>query len=211
MYLSLSLSLSLALCLSSSLSFCWSGHVSSSLWSNVSKFKSLKYCSLKVVSNCICHCLCHCHCHCACLRRCLFAGQVMFSHRPDQMSQRSKVSKIALWRCSLNVFVIVFVFVFVFAFVFLGHAMSSHHSDQMSQLSQVSKIALWRCSLNVFVIVIVFVFVFVFVVVFLVRSCFFHHWSNASKVKSLKDRSLKVFCHCLFVGQVMFCHRSDQK
>ena len=86
--------LSLSLYLSFSLSFCWSGHVSSSLWSNVSKFKSLKYCSLKVLSKCICHCLCHCHCHCACLRRCLFAGQVMFSHRPDQMSQRSKVSKI---------------------------------------------------------------------------------------------------------------------
>ena len=62
MYLSLSLSLSLSLLLS----FCWSGHVFSSLWSNVS---------------------------------------------------RPKISKIALWRCSLNVFVIVIVFVFVFVFV----------------------------------------------------------------------------------------------
>ena len=52
----------------------------------------------------------------------------MSSHHSDQMSQRSQVSKIALWRCPLNViviviviviaFVFVFVFVFVFAFVF---------------------------------------------------------------------------------------------
>ena len=42
----------------------------------------------------------------------------MFPHHSDQMSQRWKVSKIALWRCSLNVFVIVFVFVFVFVVVF---------------------------------------------------------------------------------------------
>ena len=49
-------------------------------------------------------------CHRHCLSRCFFVGQVMFSHHPDQMSQRSKVSKIALWRCSLNVFVIVIVF-----------------------------------------------------------------------------------------------------
>ena len=33
------------------------------------------------------------------------------------MSQRSQVSRIALWRCSLNVFVIVIVFVPVFVFV----------------------------------------------------------------------------------------------
>ena len=57
-----------------------------------------------------------CFCHCTCLRLCccLFVGQVMYSHRSDQMSQRPKISRIALWRCSLNVFVIVFVFVFVF-------------------------------------------------------------------------------------------------
>ena len=58
MYLSLSLSLSLSLWLS----FCWSGHVFSSPWSNVSKVKSLKDCSLKVFSKCICHCLCICLC-----------------------------------------------------------------------------------------------------------------------------------------------------
>ena len=30
----------------------------------------------------------------------------MFSHHSDQMSQRLKVSKIALWKCSLNVFLV---------------------------------------------------------------------------------------------------------
>ena len=157
------LSLSVSLHLSSSLSFCWSGHVFSSLWSNVSKAKSLKDCSLKVFFKCICHC--HCLSICLCIRSYLFVGQVMFSHHSDQMSQRSKVSKIALWRCSLNVFVIVFVFVFVIVFL-LVRSCFFHHSDQMSQRSTVSKI-------DVIVFVIVFVFVFVFVVVFLlVRSCF---------------------------------------
>ena len=90
----------------------WWGNM---IWSKVSKAKSLKDCSLKVFPKCNCHC--HCLCICICLRRCLFVGQVMFSHRSDQMSQRPKVSKIALWRCSLNVFVIVIVFLFVFVFV----------------------------------------------------------------------------------------------
>ena len=94
MYLSSSLSFSLF--------FCWSGHVFSSLWSNVWKVKSLKYRSLKVFFKCICHCICHC----LCLRHCLFVGQVVFSHHPDKMSQRSKVSKITLWRYSLNVIVL---------------------------------------------------------------------------------------------------------
>ena len=95
----------------------------------------------------------------------------MSHNHSDHMSQRSKVSKIALWMCSLNVFVffIVFFFVFVFSF-FFGHVMSPHHSDQISRRSQVSRIALWRCSLNAFVCVIVFVFVFV-IVFFWVRSC----------------------------------------
>ena len=74
-----------------------------------------------MLSKCICHYLCHCHCLCVCvcLRCCLFVGQVRFSHHSDQMSQRSEVSKIALWRCSLNVFVFVTVFVFVFVSVFV--------------------------------------------------------------------------------------------
>ena len=68
----------------------------------------------------------------------------MSPHHSDQMSQRSQVSRIAHWRCSLNVFVfvIVFVFVFLFAIVFFGQVMSPHHSDQMSQRSQVSRVTL---------------------------------------------------------------------
>ena len=74
----------------------------------------------------------------------------------EQMYQRSQVSRIALRRCSQNVFLFVFVIVFV---IFFGHVMSSHHSEQMYQRSQVSGIALRRCSQNVFVFVFVFVFV----------------------------------------------------
>ena len=44
----------------------------------------------------------------------IFFGHVMSSHHSEQMSQRSQVSRIALRRCSQNVFVIVFDFVFVF-------------------------------------------------------------------------------------------------
>ena len=46
---------------------------------------------------------------------------VMSPHHSDQMSQRSLVSRVALWRCSQNVivFVIVIVFVFVLVIVFL--------------------------------------------------------------------------------------------
>ena len=76
-------------------------------------------------------------------------GQVLPPHHADQMSQRSKMFRIAIWRCSLNVF------------VFFGQVMSPHHFDQMSQRSQVSRIGLWRCSQNVFVFDFVFVFVFV--------------------------------------------------
>ena len=50
------LQMSLSLSLSLSLSFCWSGHVSSPLWSNVSKVTRLWSCSLRVFSNCHCHC-----------------------------------------------------------------------------------------------------------------------------------------------------------
>ena len=76
------------------------------------KGQSLKDRSLKALNVfVICHCLCICIC------RCPFVGQVMFSHHSDEMSQRSKVSEIALWRCSLNLFVIFIVFVFVFVFV----------------------------------------------------------------------------------------------
>ena len=111
------MSLSLSLSLSLLLSFCWSGHVSSSLWSNVSMVTGLLGRSFRVFSKCLCHCLCLCLCHCLCLCNCLFVGQVMSPHHSDQMSQRSQVSRIAPWRCSLNVFVFVIVFVFVFVFV----------------------------------------------------------------------------------------------
>ena len=50
------------------------------------------------------------------LSLCLY-GQVMSTHHSDQMSQRSQVSRIALWWSSLNVFVSATVFVFVFVFV----------------------------------------------------------------------------------------------
>ena len=46
-----------------------------------------------------------------------FFGPVMSPHHSGQMSQRLQVSRIALWRCSLNVFVFVIVFVFAFVFV----------------------------------------------------------------------------------------------
>merc|ERR1712015_489014 len=49
-----------------------------------------------------------------------FFCHVMSSHHSEQMSQRSQVSRIALRRCSQNVFVFVFVIVFVFVFVFVN-------------------------------------------------------------------------------------------
>ena len=56
--------------------FFWLGHVSSPLWSNVSKVTSLWNRSLKVLfkCNCLCHCLCLCLCLCLCICNiyCLF-------------------------------------------------------------------------------------------------------------------------------------------
>ena len=43
----------------------------------------------------------------------------MSPHHSDQMSQRSQVSRVSIWRCFLTVFVFVFVIVFVFLFVFV--------------------------------------------------------------------------------------------
>ena len=139
MYLSLSLSLSLYLslslcflvrsCLLITLIKCLKGH--KSLGSLCSVVKTLIVSgarrtkgqtrwpiedrSFKVFSKCICHC--HCLCLCICLCCCLFFGQIMSPHHFDQMSERSQVSRIALWRWSLNVFVFVIVIVFVFVFV----------------------------------------------------------------------------------------------
>ena len=90
--------LSLSLYLSSPLSFCWSGHVFSSLWSNVSKVKSLKNCTLKVLSKCNCHCHCLCLCLCICLCSCVFVGQVMFLHDFHQFC------KISVWSGRLEGF-----------------------------------------------------------------------------------------------------------
>ena len=46
----------------------------------------------------------------------VFFCQVISPYHSDQMSYRSKLSKVALWRCSSYVFVFVIVFVFVFVF-----------------------------------------------------------------------------------------------
>ena len=60
----------------------------------------------------------------------------MFSHHSDQMFQWSKFPTIALWRCSLNVFVIVFVFVFVVCrCLFVGQVMFSHDPHQFCKVS----------------------------------------------------------------------------
>ena len=56
------------------LSFFWSGHVSSSLSSNVSKVTSLWDRSLMVFSKCLCLCVCLCFCLCHCL--CIWLGHV---------------------------------------------------------------------------------------------------------------------------------------
>ena len=92
--LQLSLSLYFSLYMSLALSFCWSGHVSLSLWSKVSKVTSLLGRSLRVFSKCICHCACLCHCVFLC--PCLFVGQVMSPHHSHRTSQGSLVSQSAV-------------------------------------------------------------------------------------------------------------------
>ena len=167
LYFSLSLSLALYL------------YVSSSLWSNVSKVKRLLDCSLKALSKCIC--LCHCLCLCLCLCHCIFFVQVMSPHHSDQMYIRSQVSRMALWRCSLNVFVfvIIFVFVFVFGIVFFWSVRVS--SSLWSNVSKVT--SLWDRSLKVLSKCI----------------CLCHCLCLCLCI-----------CHCLFVGQVNSPHHSDQ-
>ena len=59
-----------------------------------------------------------CMCHCLLIVFVfVLSCQVMSPHHSNQMSPRSQVYRIALWRCSLNV--IVFLFVFYIVFVFL--------------------------------------------------------------------------------------------
>ena len=91
----------------------------------ITLFKYLNDRSLKAFSKCICHCLC------LCLSSCPFVGQVRFSQHSDQMPQRSKVSKIALWRCSLNVFIIVFC---LSSCPFVGQIKFSQHSISNASL-----------------------------------------------------------------------------
>ena len=166
---------------------------------------------------CLCHCLCRCICICLCLR--LFVGQVVCPHHPDRISQRSQVSSVALWRCSLNVFVfvIVIVFVFVFVIVFLlvrscpltnlikylnGHkARSLTVFPKCIYLCHCLCICLCHC-------------------LFWSVHVFSSLWSDVSKVTSLWGRSLKMFskciflCHCLclclclFFGHFMSPHHS---
>ena len=76
----------------------------------------------------------------------------MSSHHSDQMSERSHVSRVVLWGCSLNIFVIVIVLAFVIVFFWSGHVSSSLWSD-VSHGSQVSGVTLWVCFLNVWVFV----------------------------------------------------------
>ena len=145
MYLSLSLSSSLYLSLS--FSFCWSGHVSSSLWSNVSKVTSLQDCSLKVFSKCLCLCLCHCHCLCLFFARSSLLIILIICLK-GHMSLELLSGRVLYLYLSLSLSLYLSL-----SSPFFGQVISPHHSDQMSQGSQVSRVALWRCSLNAFVFV----------------------------------------------------------
>ena len=124
-------------------------------------------------------CICHRHCLCICLSCCLFVRQVMFPHHSDQIPQRSKYSKIDLWRRSLNVLVIVFVifFVSVFTFVVIFSLVCSCFLITLLKCfkGQTSQrlLFLWVRSLNAFVIV--------FVIVFLLVVMFSHHSDQMSQ------------------------------
>ena len=78
-----------------------------------------------------------------------FFGQVKSSHHADQMSQRSQVSRIALWRCCLNVFVFVIVIVIVIVIVLLARSCRLTHvsSSLWSNVSEVTNPK--DCSLKV--------------------------------------------------------------
>ena len=115
----------------------------------------------------------------------LFFGHVMSSHHSEQMSQRSQVSRMALRRCSQNVFVFVFV-------NFFGHVMFSHHSEQMFQWSQVSRMAHRRGSQNVFVFVIVFVNLVMSCLLITLIKCLKGHKSLGSLFNCLMFQNQKV-------------------
>ena len=84
------LALFLSLSLYLSLSFCWSGHVFSPLWSIVSKVPSLKYCAFWGCSLYIFLCLCPwlilCHCH--------FVGQGVSPHHSDWLSEKEHYTQL---------------------------------------------------------------------------------------------------------------------
>ena len=67
-----------------------------SIWmgSQIARVTSLKDCFSWVFSKCFC--------------LCLFDGHFMCPHHSDQMSQKSRVFRVALWGCSLNIFVCVY-------------------------------------------------------------------------------------------------------
>ena len=142
-----------------------------------SQLKCTQFHASSLAMSCLCHGLCICLCLFLCRRlsNCIFVGKVMSIHPSGFMSQRSQVSRIALWMCSLNVFlfVIVFVVVFVIVFFWSGHVSSSLWS-YVSKVTSVWYTALWICSLNIFVFVIVFCLCIDFShCLFLVRSCLF--------------------------------------
>ena len=100
----------------------------------------------------------------------------------QSVSQRSKVSRIALWGCSSIVIVN----------VYFGQIMSPHPYDQLSQRSEVSRGALWGCSLSIFVFVIVFLLVRSCLLIFLIK-CFKVHKSLGSLFEGVLNVFLIVF------------------
>ena len=111
---------------------------------SVSKVTSLWDHSFRLFSQFLCFCDCLCLGICLCLYHCLFVGWVMSPHHPNQMSQRTQVSGVAIWGWYLDIFVFAFDFVFVIVIViifvrghclFVGHIMHPHHSDEMCQRS----------------------------------------------------------------------------
>ena len=106
----------------------------------------------------------------------IFFGHVMSSNHSEQMSQRSQVSRIALRRCSQNVFVFVFGHV-VSSIITLNKCLKGHKSLGL-HLGGVLK-------MSVFVFVFVFVIVFVFVFV-----NFFGHVMSSHHSDQMSQRSL---------------------
>ena len=131
---------------------------------------------------------------------CLNCQKCQQFHNFSRIGMPSRISKIALWRCSLNVFVIVLVSVFVFVIVFfVGHVMSPNQSEQMSERSQVFKMKVFSKSLCLRF--------FVGQVMFFYYTDQMSQRSQISKI-ALWRCSLNVFV--FFVGQVMFSHQSEQ-